>query len=140
MKKLCLAVVLGLSACSGVPGPSVPEQPGESLASARAAVMACAADAPGGGTNAVVGSYVGGVLLGGVIIGPIVVYSAEDSIRASGEVTAVDRCLAKRGFQRRDLTEPEIRLLERSSPGQRRVILDHLIGGGTLETLPMVAV
>lgn len=134
MRILSLFGLLTLTACSDLPGPSVPSQPGANLASARQAVYACAHKAPGGGQNAVVGSYVGGVLFGGILLGPIVVASNEDNIRAHGEAGAVDRCLNRRGFERRDLTGAEVQALNRSVGDQRQRLLDHLVGGGALET------
>ena len=117
-----------------MPGPSVPMQPGSSLQQARAAVQSCAPEAPAGGQSAVVGNYVGGVLWGGIVLGPLIVAANEDDIRAHGEANAVDRCLAKKGFTRRDLTQAEIAALENSTASGRLVLLDHLVGGGTLET------
>ncbi len=140
MKKIIAGSLLVLSACSDLTGPSVPQQNGATLDAARAAVRACAPEAPQGGRGAVVGGYVTGVILGGIIVGPLVVVSVEDDIRAHGEASAVDRCLETRGFTRRDLTEEEVRLLNASTPQQRRLLLDHLVGGGTLSTFGAIAV
>ena len=126
--------MLVLTACAKLPGPSVPMQAGQNLISARQAVNACARNAPSGGQNAVVGSYVGGVLFGGILLGPIIVASNVNNIRARGEADAVDRCLAERGFERRDLTAEEMRALNRSSRYQRELLLDHLVGGGSLQS------
>ena len=134
MKMPILPALLALSACGHLPGPSVPAQAGQDLQSARQAVFACAPNAPQGGQNAVVGSYVGGVLFGGVVIGPIIVASNEDNIRANGEANAVDRCLAKSGFKRRDLTPQEVQALNGKTRSERQFLLDHLISGGTLAT------
>ncbi len=134
MKKVALAAMMAMAACGQVPGPSVPMQAGHNLHSARSAVQACSTNAYRGGNVAVAGGYVTGIILAGVIVGPLVVASTEDDIRASGEVDSVDRCLSKRGFQRRDLTEGEIFWLNNSYPSEREQKLDHLIGGGTLET------
>jgi hypothetical protein len=136
MPKFPLVLLMCLAACGGnLPGPSVPTQSGKNLDMANAAVASCAQFAPRGGKNAVVGNYVGGVLLLGIIIGPIIVASNEDDIRANGEADAVDKCLAKQGYMRRDLTPAEVSTLNASSPSERRRILDHLVGGGSLETL-----
>lgn len=134
MKIHALAGTLILAACGDLPGPSVPTQPGHNLQSARNAVNACAPHAPGGGTSAVVGGYVTSVILAGIIIGPIVVASNEDTIHANGEANAVDHCLAKKGFTRRDLTDAEMAALNRSTPSGRIALLDHLVGGGTLDS------
>lgn len=134
MQKLLLLTLLILCGCGGLPGPSVPMQQGKTLELANAAIRACAQFAPRGGQNAIVGGYVTGVLLGGVIVGPIIVASNAENIRAQGEATAVDRCLANSGFIRRDLTPAEVSALNSSGPEQRRRLLDHLVGGGTLET------
>jgi hypothetical protein len=134
MKKLVLLSCLLTSACGDLPGPSVPMQSGSNLDAARAAVTACAPVAPKGGQNAVVGSYVGGVLFGGLLLGPIIVASNEDNIRINGEANAVDRCLAKQGYVRRDLTAEEVAVLNRSGAEGRRNLLNHLVGGGTLQT------
>jgi len=123
-----------LAGCTSIPGPSVPYQSGKSFTAARAAVLTCVPDGPNGGTNAVVGSYVVGVLLGGIIIGPAVVYSVQDDIRASGELSAVDRCLEELGYARRELTGEELRVLNASSGERRRLLLDHLVGGGEVAT------
>ena len=132
MKALILISAILLAACSSLPGPSVPMQQGKTLALANAAINACAPFAPRGGDNSVVGSYVTGILLVGVIIGPIVVASNETSIRANGEASAVDGCLAKQGFKRRDLTPAEVVALNSKDIGQRKQLLDHLVNGGTL--------
>ena len=134
MKRAILGSLLVLAGCSDLPGPSVPAQNGATLDSARVALRACAPDGPQGGNNAVVGSYIGGVVLGGLIVGPLIVVANEDNIRSHGEANAVDRCLSERGFERRDLTEQEVRLLNASTPRQRLLLLDHLIAGGTLAT------
>jgi hypothetical protein len=135
MKKLSLLTLILLAACGDLPGPSVPMQQGQTLGRANAAIRACAPVAPRGGDNAVAGGYVGGVLLGGILLGPIIVANNEDAIRANGEASAVDRCLAKQGFMRRNLTDAEVAALKASGPERRRVILDHLINGGSLDTL-----
>ena len=140
MKKILLLGLLTLTACADLPGPSVPTQAGQNLASARQAVDTCAPNAPRGGQNAVVGSYVGGVLLGGILIGPIIVASNESRIRANGEANAVDRCLNKLGFERRDLTAGEVRALNSRTRYQRHLLLDHLIGGGSLQSFGSLSV
>ncbi len=134
MRLLGILGLLSLAACGDLPGPSVPAQPGQNLQSARQAVYACSANAARGGQNAVVSSYVGGVLFGGVLVGPIIVASNEGNIRAHGEAGAVDRCLNTRGFKRRDLTPAEVQALNRLSGSRRHQLLDHLISGQSLET------
>ncbi|MEX0351445.1 MAG: hypothetical protein AB3N15_18630 [Paracoccaceae bacterium] len=84
MKKIALAAVMLLSACSQLPGPSVPYQPGQNLDSARVAFQACAPTAPKSGQNAVVGSYAGGLVLAG-LIGVVAVAANEQDIRTHGE-------------------------------------------------------
>lgn len=132
--KLLPLALLGLAACSDMPGPSVPSQSGQTLGAARIALQQCGVVGPNGGDGAVFGSYVGGVVLGGIIVGPIVVAMNEDYIRAHGEAGAVDRCLAKKGFKRRDLTPEEVSALSSSSPSVRLALLNHLVGGGSLAT------
>ena len=134
MKKFVLPILLAPGACDVVPGPSVPAQSGQNLQSARQAVNACAPIAPQGGKDRVVASYVSSVIFGGVIVGPVGVAINEDNIRANGEADAVDRCLAKTGYKRRDLTPQEMRALNSRNYDERRALLDHLIGGGTLAT------
>ncbi|MFW2542071.1 hypothetical protein ACN2XU_05470 [Primorskyibacter sp. 2E107] len=124
---------VALSGCaSPVPGPSVPSQPGKNLASARGALQACLPSAPEGGENALAASYLVGMAFGGVLLGPIVVASNQADIRYGGEVHAIDRCLGKQGYVRRDLTVEEVRALNGMDRTGRARLLDHLIGGGTL--------
>lgn len=130
----CLTVMV-LTGCAETPGPSVPSQPGKNLASAKVALASCQGVAQKGGRGAVTGSYVAGVLLGGVVVGPIIVASNQKNIRSNGEVRAVDRCLGEQGYVRRDLTAQEVQALNTSDAYQRELILDHLIGGGTLDGL-----
>lgn len=133
-KKFIFVGALALTGCASLPGPSVPYQSGKNLASARAAVQSCARFAPRGGNGAVTGSYVAGVVLGGIVVGPIIVASNQSNIRANGEARAVDRCLAEQGYVRRDLTLAEADALNSSDTFQRELLLNHLIGGGTLGT------
>ena len=134
MRRLSLILLGLLAGCGDLPGPSVPSQPGQTLYAAREAVRACAPNGPQGGRNTVAGHYIGGVVLVGIIIGPVIVAANEDSIRAQGEANAVDKCLAKRGFVRRDLTDAEVLALNRSYGAERIALLDHLVGGGSLES------
>jgi len=134
LKPLMLVGAGVLAGCSGNPGLSVPHQPGANFSAARAAVLSCSPHGPKGGENALVGSYIAGVLLGGLVLGPAVVYSTRDDIRASGAVSAVDRCLGDLGYTRRELTEEEIRVLNTTSGERRRLLLDHLVVGGSVET------
>ncbi|NNK16369.1 MAG: hypothetical protein HKP51_05655 [Sulfitobacter sp.] len=126
--------LLTLTACTDLRGPSVPAQPGQTLETARQAVFACAPRAAQGGQNAVTGSYVTGILFGGILPGIIIAASNEEITRAHGEASAVDKCLAERGFQRRDLTAQEVQALNNSSGYARKRLLDHLVGGGSLAT------
>jgi hypothetical protein len=130
--KFALVAVLGLTACTDYAGPAVPFKQGQNLAAARAAVQTCSQYAPRGGNGSVVGSYAAGVVFGGIVLGPIVVASNQKQIRSNGEARAVDRCLAERGFVRRNLTPGEITALRRLNNEQRERFLDHLIGGGSL--------
>jgi hypothetical protein len=134
MYRLILAGALALTTGCAMPGPSVPSRQGENLSAAREAVRNCDHVADEGGRSRVAGNYVGGVLLGGLILGPVVVAANEGTIRARGEAAAVDRCLAEQGFERRDLTPEEVGALRRSTPEGRRALLDHLVGGGTLDS------
>ncbi|WP_394197128.1 hypothetical protein [Litoreibacter albidus] len=130
MKKF-LIPLLFLSACADL-GPAVPSQAGMSLADARQAYYACLPNAPRAGQNAVVGSYVSGVLFGGVLLGPIAVAANEKQIRYNGEANGVDRCLSKRGFKRRVLTKQEVATINASSHTTRVRLLNHFVAGGTL--------
>lgn len=111
----------------------MPYQPGQNLDSARAAFQACAPSAPHSGRNAVVGGYAGGFVLGG-LVGVVIVAANEQDIRTNGEYNGIDRCLSRRGFERRELTAAELQQLNASSPEQRRVLLDQLVGGGLQQT------
>ncbi len=135
MKRLLLAAPLLLAACAQPPGPSVPAQPGQTLAGARAAFAACVPAAQRGGQNYVVGNYVGSVIWGGLLLGPVIIAVNEEGIRRTGETSAIDQCLSRRGFQRRDLTAQEMAALNGATRYERQVILNHLIGGGSLATL-----
>ncbi len=127
-----LAMLSLVAGCASVPGPSVPVQPGKSLASARVALDHCRREAPAGAQSALTASYVSGILFGGILLGPIVVASNADNIRYGGEVNAVDRCLNRQGFKRRDLTVDEVQALNGMDRTGRAQLLDHLVGGGTL--------
>lgn len=134
MKKLLLVPVIALTACGQTKGPSVPYQPGANLADARQVVRACAPLADQGGQDAVSASYVTGALLGGLLLGPAVVAAAQYDIREWGKADAVDECLEKRGWQRRNLTAQETVRLNSLPYYQRQYLLDHLISGGSLAT------
>lgn len=133
MKHLALIGALVVAGC-GEPGPSVPVQRGHDLYSAQKAITYCAPYGPGGARGAMVGGYTSSVILGGVILGPLVVVANQDSIRAHGEAGAVDRCLEKRGFTRRNLTREERFALNRADPNQRIQMLNHMVGGGDLKS------
>lgn len=126
-----LLSALTLSACAQADRPSIPTKPGESFLEAKSAVQGCSGVAAQGGSNAVGINYVGNVLVGG-LIGVAGAAMNEDAIRARGEANAVDRCLKKQGYTRRDLSDAEVAALNRSTAGQRSALLDHLVGGGTL--------
>lgn len=129
---ICIATVAGCAAPT--PGPSVPFQPGSNLQSARAAFDACLGLAERSGNNTVAGHYVGSVFWGGLVVGPVIVASNSEALRYGGEVAGMDRCLDRQGYARRDLTPQEIRALNAADVATRRAMLDHLIGGGTLQT------
>ncbi|NPD15186.1 hypothetical protein HOY34_08230 [Xinfangfangia sp. D13-10-4-6] len=131
-----LSAVLALAACAPAPRMAVPTKPGESFLSARSAIGSCAHTAPQGGKDAVGFSYIGNIVYNGGLVGMIGTAMTEDDIRARGEAGAVDKCLKKQGFKRRHLTEAEERAVNSAPPAQRTALLDHLVGGGTLETFP----
>lgn len=132
MKKILLSTLL-LSACADL-GPAVPSQPGMNLTDARQAYFECLPNAPRAGQNAVVASYVSGVLFGGILVGPIGVALNEDQIRYNGEANGVDQCLRKRGYKRRVLTDVEVNAIKSTSQASRARLLNHFVGGGALET------
>jgi hypothetical protein len=132
LRSTALVGVAILAGCAGTPGPSVPFQQGHSIAAAKAAVISCSPRAKKGGNTAVVSSYVGGIVFAG-ILGPLIVYPVQDDIRDSGEASAVDRCLSDLGYERRVLTAEEVRVLNLTYGERRRVLLDHLVAGGSIE-------
>lgn len=134
MKKMLLIPVLAFAACGQTKGPSVPYQPGANLLDARKAVRACAPLAEKGGQDALTASYVTGALLGGFLLGPAVVTATQYDIREWGKADAVDDCMEKRGWERRNLTAQETTRLNSLPYYQRQYLLDHLIGGGSLAT------
>jgi hypothetical protein len=129
---VCIAAVAGCA--SRPPGPSVPLQRGASLHSARAAFDACLGPAHRSGDNTLAGHYIGSVLWGGLVVGPVIVASNSEALRYSGEVSGMDSCLARQGYTRRDLTPQEIAALNGADIATRHALLDHLIGGGTLQS------
>ena len=135
MKKILFSVLMLASACTTKPlEVSVPTQASHNLHSAKIAVESCSLEADEGGNAAVIGGYTMNILLAGILIGTLVTIPAEDALRTQGEIDQVDRCLNEHGFERRDLTQGE-RFWLRDSYGQERVRrLDHLIGGGKIET------
>lgn len=128
-----------LAACAETYGPSVPSQPGKSFLAARDAVRSCLPEAPRAGQQAVVAGYIAGTVMGGLIVGPTIVGIQQENIRYNGEASGVDNCLARAGYARRDLTPAEISALNQSSGSARLRLLDHLVSGGTLATLPRPA-
>lgn len=129
---LCMAAVAGCATPS--PGPSVPLQRGSNLHSARAAFDACLGAAQRSGDNTIAGHYIGSVFWGGVVVGPVIVASNSQALRYGGEVAGMDNCLERQGYTRRDLTPQEMRVLNASDSATRHALLDHLIGGGSLQT------
>ncbi len=123
-----------LAACGPPPGPSVPYQPGKNLSAARTAVQSCVPAATKTGNGTIIGSYAASAVLGGVVVGPIIVATKHNKIRTNAEARGADKCLAKQGFVRRDLTVDEMRALNSHDQYVREALLDHLIGGGTLDT------
>lgn len=134
-KLACIVLVAGCA--TKVPGPSIPLQSGSNLSDARRAFKSCISQAEKSGQSTLTGHYVGSVLWGGVVLGPIIVASNSPAIRYNAEVSGMDRCLEKRGFARRDLTQQEVRFLNQADQLSRRTILNHLIGGGSLDNLPL---
>ena len=134
-RKINLTCILGVFALAGcaAPGPSVPFQSGKNLTAARTAVQSCRSPAEKGGANALTASYIGSVVGFGVV-GPIVVASNRHSIRNNGAAQAADKCLAEQGYVRRDLTPAEVRVLNSKNRAARRVLLGHLIAGGSLQS------
>jgi len=132
-KLALICALLGAAGCAPPPGPSVPQQPGRSLADARAALQTCAGEGPRGGRAALTANYIGSVIWGGVVLGPLLIAANQENIQANGEVNAVDRCLSRQGFERRELTTAEVRALKQRDRYAREQLLDHLIRGGTLE-------
>ncbi len=134
MKYIFLGALICLSACASSPGPSIPMKPGHNMDHARRSVQSCAVRAERGGIAAVTGGYITGIFLGGWLLGPAVVGINQDNIRETGETDAVDRCLAEAGFARRDLTDGEVFWLNESVGDDRLKKLNHLVGGGTVDT------
>ncbi|MCG7522156.1 hypothetical protein [Ruegeria sp. Ofav3-42] len=135
MKKIICISALALSACTTKPlEMSVPTQAGHNLHSAKVAVQSCAAEEDIGGNSAVIGGYATNILLWGVILGPLITAPFDEKLRSQGEIDQVHRCLTERGFERRELTDGEQFWLHHTSGEERVRRLDHLVGGGTMET------
>lgn len=135
MKKLLLGAFLVASACTTKPlGMSVPTQAGHNLHSARVAVDSCSQEADEGGNSAVIGGYATNILLWGILIGPAITAPIQDELRTQGEIDQVDRCLQERGFERRELSAGESFWVRNAFGEERERRLDHLVGGGTMET------
>ncbi len=135
MKKVICLGVLAVSACTTKPlEMSVPTQAGHNLHSARVAVESCATEADIGGNAAVIGGYATNILIWGALIGPAITAPFDDRLRAQGELDQVDRCMTERGFERRDLTDGERFWINDAFGDERVRRLDHLVGGGTIET------
>lgn len=133
---VAVLMAVSVAGCAArTPGPSVPLRAGSDLDTARAAFQSCLGPAAQSGQTTLAGHYVGSVLWGGVVVGPIFVASNADALRYNGEVSGMDRCMNKNGFVRRDLTPQEMRALEGADPATRQAILNHLVAGGTLDTM-----
>ena len=130
-----VCAALAIAGCATPPGPSVPMQKGHDLQDARDAVITCAAMNENAGRSAVTGGYIAGVLFGGIVLGPIIVSANSDNIYEEGERSAVDDCLAEKGFVRRELTAEEVDILNRLTREQRHLALDHLVGGGDVHDI-----
>lgn len=140
IKKLAF-VLVAVSACTTKPlEMSVPTQSGHTLHSARIAVNACSAEADIGGNSAVIGGYATAILLTSPLIGTIIGYNTQGASRTQGEIDQVDRCLTERGFERRNLTTNETSWLRGATEQERVRRLDHLVGGGVIETYGLAAV
>lgn len=133
-KALIGTCLLSIAGCAQPPGPSIPQHESASLAEAKAALESCSSYAYSGGNAAVAANYVAGTAFGSILVGPIVVASNQQNIRKRGEAGAVDNCLARHGYTRRELSDAELQMLNKLGPYGREKLLDHLIGGGTLET------
>ena len=59
--------------------------------------------------------------------------STSESWRMKARRRSVDKCLAEKGYQRRELTVEEQALLNRADLRQREFLLQHLMEGGTLQ-------
>ena len=94
----------------------------------------CVTEADEGGNAAVIGNYAVAILLSSPLIGTIVGYNTQDAARAQGERDQVDRCMAERGFKRRNLNAGERFWLRDSVGEERERRLDPLVSGGTVET------
>ncbi|MEX0276595.1 MAG: hypothetical protein AB3N19_03680 [Ruegeria sp.] len=135
MKKLAPLAMLALSACAAKPlEMSVPTQAGHNLHSAKVAVNSCITEADIGGNSAVIGGYATNILLFSPLIGTLVTVPIQDELRAQGEIDQVDRCMTRLGFERRNLSDGEQIWLNDSHGEERVRRLDHLVGGGTVET------
>jgi len=139
LKKVIFGLLMMTAACTQPLGMSVPMQSGHNLHSARVAVDSCAAEADIGGNAAVVGGYMTSILLTGVVIGTIITIPAQDGLRSQGEIDQVDRCMTERGFKRRKLDDGEIVWIRTAYGPERERRLDHLVGGGSIETYPKTA-
>ncbi len=133
-KALIGTCLFSIAGCAQPPGPSIPQNQNASLAEAKAALNTCSSYAQSGGNAAVAANYVAGAAFGGIVVGPLIVASNHQNIRKRGEAGAVDNCLERHGFTRRELSEAELHMLNKLGPYGREKFLDHLIGGGTLET------
>ncbi|WP_420005308.1 hypothetical protein [Arenibacterium sp. LLYu02] len=104
---LSLAAV-GLAGCSTPPGPSALLAPGRSLPEARETLKMCLANSERP--------------------------SILENITTSSATRAVDRCMARQGYERRPLSQVEIVALKQRDRYARDQLLAHFLEGGSLET------
>ena len=101
-----LAVVL--AGCSTPPGPSALLAPGRSLPEARETLKLCLANSERP--------------------------SILENISTQSATRAVDRCMARQGYERRELTQVEVIVLKQRDRYARDQLLAHFLEGGNLET------
>lgn len=135
MKRIICLVLLATSACTTKPlETSLPTQSGHTLQSARVALDYCVTEADEGGNAAVIGSYPAFILMSSPLVGSALAYSGRHELRAQGELDQVNRCMSEHGFERRILTTDERQWLRDATGDERLGRMNHLVGGGTIET------
>ncbi|GLP87763.1 hypothetical protein [Tritonibacter mobilis] len=134
--RLTGAVLLSASllvGCAAVePLPSVPTKTGSTVFEARQSLEFCAPQGPKGAKAAVTSSYIASMIFLGILPGAIIAASGEDHTRSQGALNAVDDCLEKQGFERRELTAKEAAAIKQRDRYAREMLLSHLVAGGTL--------